>query len=74
MTVPSRVILTANRSQRNTKPSEHEQARDCYVREPSKKLAEGGVVKSPTRALIGEGGEPEVVLPQSKMAKVTKIC
>ena len=33
------------------------------------KMAEGGVVKSPTRALIGEGGEPEVVLPQSKLGE-----
>ena len=32
-------------------------------------MAEGGVVKSPTRALIGEGGEPEVVLPQSKLGE-----
>lgn len=29
-------------------------------------LAEGGVVTSPTMALIGEGGEPEVVVPLSK--------
>ena len=32
-------------------------------------MAEGGVVSSPTRALIGEGGEPEVVLPQSKLGE-----
>ena len=37
--------------------------------EVSKRFAEGGVVKSPTRALIGEGGEPEVVLPQSKLGE-----
>jgi hypothetical protein len=30
-------------------------------------FAEGGFVSSPTRALIGEGGEPEYVIPQSKM-------
>ena len=29
--------------------------------------AEGGYFASPTRALIGEGGEPEFVIPQSKM-------
>lgn len=29
-------------------------------------LAEGGVVTGPTTALIGEGGEPEMVLPLSK--------
>lgn len=31
------------------------------------KLAEGGFVTGPTNALIGEGGEPEYVIPQSKM-------
>lgn len=31
------------------------------------KFAEGGVVNKPTNALIGEGGEPEYVIPQSKM-------
>ena len=30
----------------------------------------GGVVSSPTRALIGEGGEPEVVVPQSKLGSM----
>jgi TP901 family phage tail tape measure protein len=29
-------------------------------------LAEGGIATSPTMALIGEGGEPEMVLPLSK--------
>lgn len=29
-------------------------------------LAEGGIVTSPTTALIGEGGEPEAVVPLSK--------
>jgi hypothetical protein len=31
-------------------------------------FAEGGFVAGPTRALIGEGGEPEYVIPQSKMS------
>ncbi len=31
-----------------------------------KKMAKGGYVTSPTMALIGEGGEPEFVVPQSK--------
>jgi hypothetical protein len=31
------------------------------------KFAEGGYVSGPTRALIGEGGEPEYVIPESKM-------
>ena len=30
-------------------------------------LAEGGFVTSPTRAVVGEGGEPEYVIPASKM-------
>ena len=30
-------------------------------------FAEGGFVSSPTAALIGEGGEPEYVIPESKM-------
>jgi len=30
-------------------------------------FAEGGFVTGPTNALIGEGGEPEYVIPQSKM-------
>lgn len=34
---------------------------------PALALASGGVVASPTRALIGEGGEAEVVLPLSKI-------
>ncbi len=34
---------------------------------PALGLASGGVVASPTRALIGEGGEAEVVLPLSKI-------
>lgn len=35
---------------------------------PGGVFAEGGFVTSPTRALIGEGGEPEYVIPASKMA------
>lgn len=31
------------------------------------KFAEGGMVSGPTLGLIGEGGEPEYVIPQSKM-------
>ena len=30
-------------------------------------MAEGGYVSSPTSAIIGEGGEPEYVIPESKM-------
>lgn len=35
---------------------------------PSTALAEGGIVYRPTTALIGEGGEPEAVVPLSKAA------
>ena len=31
-------------------------------------LASGGIVTSPTNALIGEGGEPEAVIPLSKLS------
>lgn len=30
-------------------------------------FAEGGFVSGPTRALVGEGGEPEYIIPESKM-------
>ena len=33
-------------------------------------LADGGQVSSPTQALIAEGGEPEFVVPQSKLGAV----
>ena len=34
-------------------------------------LAQGGVTRSPTLALIGEGGEPEYVIPESKMGRAS---
>lgn len=34
---------------------------------PNFGFAEGGYVNKPTNALIGEGGEPEYVIPESKM-------
>ena len=45
-----------------------------YGNPVSETLAEGGVVKSPTRALIGEGGEPEVVLPNQKWRRLPKYA
>lgn len=33
-------------------------------------LAEGGIITRPTLALLGEGGEPEYVIPRSKMGGV----
>ncbi len=34
------------------------------------KLAEGGIVSSPTLAMVGEGREPEAVIPLSKLDKM----
>lgn len=34
-------------------------------------FADGGVVSGPTLAMVGEGGEPEYIIPQSKMAKAS---
>jgi hypothetical protein len=34
------------------------------------RLAEGGIVTSPTIAMIGEGGEPEAVIPLSKLGSM----
>jgi tape measure domain-containing protein len=31
-------------------------------------FAEGGIVTKPTLAMVGEGGEPEYIIPESKMA------
>jgi phage-related protein len=33
------------------------------------RFAEGGVVSGPTLAMVGEGGEPEYIVPQSKATK-----
>lgn len=34
-------------------------------------FAKGGVVSGPTLAMVGEGGEPEYIIPASKMAKAS---
>ena len=34
-------------------------------------FAEGGVVTGPTLAMVGEGGEPEYIIPASKMGKAS---
>jgi hypothetical protein len=34
-------------------------------------FAQGGVVNGPTVAMVGEGGEPEYIIPQSKMARAS---
>jgi tape measure domain-containing protein len=36
------------------------------------KFAEGGFVTGPTRAMVGEGGEPEYIIPASKMSAAMK--
>jgi hypothetical protein len=35
-------------------------------------FAEGGFVTGPTRAVVGEGGEPEYIIPASKMSAAMK--
>lgn len=45
-----------------------EQAQGGYNLGSFKAFAKGGVVKGPTLGLIGEGGEPEYIIPQSKAA------
>ena len=45
-----------------------QQAEGGYNRGSFKAFARGGVVKGPTLGLIGEGGEPEYIIPQSKAA------
>lgn len=44
------------------------QAQGGYNRGSFEAFAKGGVVKGPTLGLIGEGGEPEYIIPQSKAA------
>lgn len=39
----------------------------AYVSGGFKALNQGGVVSQPTLGMIGEGGEPEYIIPQSKM-------
>lgn len=36
------------------------------------KFAKGGIVTSPTLAMVGEGGEPEIISPDSKMRKIVR--
>jgi tape measure domain-containing protein len=36
------------------------------------RFAEGGVVTQPTMAMVGEGGEPEYIIPASKMQEAMK--
>jgi uncharacterized protein YlzI (FlbEa/FlbD family) len=35
------------------------------------RFAEGGVVNGPTVAMVGEGGQPEYIIPASKMARAS---
>ena len=43
-------------------------AQGGYVSGGFKAFANGGMVTSPTMGLVGEGGEPEYIIPASKMA------
>ena len=40
---------------------------------PEVALAQGGIVTGPTTALVGEGSEPEAVLPLSKLADLIDV-
>jgi SLT domain-containing protein len=43
-----------------------------YLPQPQlPKFAKGGVVDSPTLAMVGEGGEREYIIPESKMARAS---
>jgi len=43
-----------------------------YLRAPQfPKFAQGGVVDAPTLAMVGEGGQREYIIPESKMAKAS---
>jgi len=43
-----------------------------YLPQPQlPKFAKGGVVDSPTLAIVGEGGEREYIIPESKMARAS---
>ena len=59
--------LNAARAQQNSNNVE-EQAAGGYNLGSFKAFAKGGVVRGPTLGLIGEGGEPEYIIPQSKAA------
>jgi tape measure domain-containing protein len=62
--------LNAARAQRTTTTTTQpvQQAAGGYNLGSFKAFARGGVVKGPTLGLIGEGGEPEYIIPQSKAA------
>lgn len=45
-----------------------QQAQGGYNKGAFKAFAQGGVVTGPTLGLIGEGGEPEYIIPESKAA------
>lgn len=61
--------LNAARARQNQGGGEvTSQAEGGYNLGSFKAFARGGVVKGPTLGLIGEGGEPEYIIPQSKAA------
>lgn len=61
--------LNAARSQQSSGGGQPvQQAAGGYNLGSFKAFARGGVVKGPTLGLIGEGGEPEYIIPQSKAA------
>tara|TARA_R100001509_G_scaffold65817_1_gene36469 strand:+ start:3347 stop:5641 length:2295 start_codon:yes stop_codon:yes gene_type:complete len=60
--------LNAARSQSSSNSGPVQQAAGGYNLGSFTPFAKGGVVRGPTLGLIGEGGEPEYIIPQSKAA------
>lgn len=61
----NRLIQQANRALAVVRLPQIPQAN--YVSLP--RFADGGMVSGPTLAMVGEGGEPEYIIPESKMAR-----
>jgi phage-related protein len=61
----NRLIQQANRALAVVRLPQIPQA--GYVSLP--RFADGGMVTGPTLAMVGEGGEPEYIIPESKMAR-----
>jgi len=64
--------MLAKRRAREQYRSDAAQLRKIGVLSPPNPYSEGGFVDRPTNALIGEGGENEYVIPESKMSNAIK--
>ena len=63
---PGLKTMTARQAQ--TAQHQAQASLENWVASMGERYAEGGYVDQPTNALIGEGGEPEYVIPQSKLS------